>query len=176
MKKFTLFTSVVLIAMLTGCATYYTERDTQAVVALSKADGPKYNTEWKIDQTRTTAKGSAKVWFGLFVSGEAKYADLPGWWNVAFFPSSRAINKAKAAATYNACEQTKADALVGVAYKYKVTSYLFFSTIDCEVVGYPANITGFTLQDHQSVLIDEGKKVIHLKPWEVLQDYTSDKE
>lgn len=175
MKKFTLLTSVALIAMLTGCVSYHTERDTQSVINPSAEEGPKYNTEWKIDQTRTTAKGSAKVWFGLFVSGEAKYANVPGW-NLGFFPTDRAVNKAKAAATYNACEQTKADALLGVAYKYKVTDYFFFSTIDCEVVGYPANITGLTLQEHQSILIDEGKKIVRMKPWEVLQDYTSDKE
>ena len=174
MKKLTFFAGLALAMLMTGCVSYHTERNTQAVVNPSAEAGPKYRTEWDISQTRTKANGSATVWFGLFVSGDAKYADVPGW-NVGFLPSDRAVSKAKSAATYVACENTKADALVGVAYKYKVTDYFFYSVVDCEVVGYPAQITGIKVQEHQSILIDEGKKIVRMEPWETLQDYTSDK-
>ena len=174
MKKITFFTGLALAMLMTGCVSYHTERNTQAVVAPSAEAAPKYRTEWNISQSRTTASGSARVWFGLFVSGDAKYANVPGW-NVGFLPTDRAVNKAKSAATYVACENTKADALLNVAYKYKVTDYIIFSNVECEVVGYPAQITGVKLQENQSYLIDEGKKVIRMKTWETLENYTSDK-
>jgi hypothetical protein len=174
MKKIAFFAMACVATFVTGCVSYHTERDTQSIVNPSADQGPTYRTNWKIEQKRTSATGSARVWFGLFVSGDAKYANVPGW-NMGFLPSDRAVSKAKAAATYAACEQTNADALLGVAYKYKMTDYIIFSTVDCEVEGYPAKVTGLTLQDTKPVLIDDGKKVIRMKTYETLEDYTSKK-
>ncbi|MBQ9693617.1 MAG: hypothetical protein IJV69_02550 [Kiritimatiellae bacterium] len=174
MKKVMVLAGLVL-AVLTGCVSYHTERDTQALASPSAGHAPNYRTEWKISNERTTAHGSAQVWFSLFVSGDAKYAEVPGF--PAFFPTDRAVQKAKSAATYEACEKTKADALLGVAYKYKVTNYFYiFSTVDCEVVGYPANVTGLKLQEDQPILIDKTKGILRLKPWETLKDYSSSAE
>ncbi len=174
MRRVMLIASVALMA-LTGCTTYYAERNTQDQVSLLPQSGPYYRSEWQISDTRTKALGTARVWFGFLTSGEPKYADVPGL-NLPFFPTDRAIYRAKSAATYNACEQTKADALLGVAYKYMVTNYLIFSTVECEVVGYPARVAGMKLLEDHPVLVDDTTKVIRIKPWETLTDCSSAKK
>ena len=164
-------TAALALLALTGCTSYHTERATQALVNPGPLNGPEYRTEWDISQKKVTAEGTAHVNFWVFTSGENKYADVPGL-NLGFFPTDRAIHKAKAAATYEACVQNKADALLGVTYSYKVTDYFFTSTVECTVQGFPATVTGLKLLEDKPVLIDKGKEVIRIKPHETLLDYS----
>lgn len=170
MKKVLTFAGLALLA-LTGCTSYYTERGSQAQLDPWAITPDGYRSEWAIAEQRTSAKGSARVLFWVFTSGDAKYANVPGckW---SFWPSDRAVNLAKAAATYNACEKSNADALLGVAYKYKVTDYFFTSTVECEVVGFPANVTALKFPESKPILLTPEQKIVRLHPWETLEDYT----
>lgn len=168
MKKSALFFGLATLA-LAGCTSYYTERGAQSQVDPYPTLPPGYRTEWNVAEQRTKAEGSARVWFWFFTSGDPKHAEVPGL-NMPFFPSDRAIYRAKAAATYNACEQANADALLGVSYKYTVTNYFFTSKVECEVVGFPATITALKFREDQPVLIDKSKEIIRIKPWERLID------
>lgn len=172
MKKVLTLAGLALLA-LTGCTSYYTERAAQSQIDPYAVGTEGYVTEWNIADKRTSAKGTARVLFWVFTSGEPKYADVPDSLP-AFWPTDRAINKAKAAATYTACEQTKADALLGVAYKYKVTDYFFTSTVECEVIGFPANVKGLKIPDSKAVLINADQKIMRLSPWEKLEDHTKE--
>lgn len=164
--------AALTLAALTGCTSYYTERGAQALVNPGPLDGPEYRTEWKVADAKTSASGSAKVLFWVFTSGEPKYAEVPGSLGGGFFPTDRAIHKAKAAATYEACAKNNADALLGVTYSYKITDYFFTSVVDCTVQGFPATVTGVKLTEDKPVLIDSSKEVIRIKPHETLLDYS----
>lgn len=164
MKKVMSIAAVALFAF-AGCTSYHTDRATQAQVEPVSYAGPGYHTEWKVADQRAKGEGCARAWFGIWTSGDSKYADVPGL-HVPFFARDRAILRAKSSATYNAIEQTKADALLGAAYKYTVTNCLFFTTVKCEVVGFPADVTGVKLHEDQPVLVDKTKEIIRIKPWE----------
>lgn len=168
MKKAMVLAGLALVA-LTGCTSYYTERGAQAQIDPHAEFAPGYRTEWNVAESRTKAEGSASVWFWFFTSGEPRYAEVPGL-NMPFLPTGRAIYRAKAAATYNACEQAGADALMGVSYKYTVTDYFFTSKVECEVVGFPATISAIKIIEDQPVLIDDTKELIRIKAWENLID------
>lgn len=171
MSKIVFFAGLIL-ATLTGCVTYHTERGTQALENPSAGDVPNYRTEWEVSQKRVTAEGFSRIWFGFIVSGETKYAEVPGW-HLATSASSRAIHRAKAAATYEACDETNADALLGISYRYKLTNYLFFTTVSCEATGFPATVRRLVIQEDQPILIDKNQELIRLKPWEKVQNYSS---
>ncbi len=168
MKHATTLAGLALLA-LTGCTSYHTERATQALVNPGPMGGPEYRTEWDVSPKKVTAEGTARVNFWVFTSGESKYADVPGL-NLGFFPTDRALYKAKAAATYEACVANKADALLGVTYSYKITDYFLISTVECTVQGFPATVTGVKLLEDKPVLIDKTKEVIRIKPHETLID------
>jgi len=52
-------------------------------------------------------------------------------------------SKARNAALYKACQQSKCDALIGALYDVKTVSYgPFFKKSTCTVEGWPARITG----------------------------------
>lgn len=157
MKQFLPLAGLALLAF-TGCVSYHTERNTQALVNPGPMNGPEYRTEWEIAQKKVTAEGNARVNFWVFTSGENKYADVPGF-DLGFFPSDRALHMAKAAATYEACVRNNADALLGVTYSYKITDYFFTSTVECTVQGFPATVTGLKLLEDKPVLIDKNKEV-----------------
>lgn len=164
--------AMLSLAALTGCTAYYTERGAQAMINPSSANGPVYKTDWEVSPKRTKAEGTARVLFWVFTSGEPKYAEVPGL-NLGFFPTDRAIYKAKAAATYEACTKNNADALLGVTYNYKITDYFFVSTVECEVQGFPAKVSGVSILEDKPVLVDKDKTLIRLKTYETPEDYSS---
>ena len=125
--------AVVALATLTGCVSYYTETETQALVNPAAGTNPVYRTEWDIKTNKVSADGSARILFWIFTSGEPKYADIPC--HSGFFPTDRAVYKAKAAATYTACTNSKSDALLGAIYNYKITNYFFTSTVELAARG-----------------------------------------
>lgn len=168
--KLTPFACAALgLIALTGCTSYYTERGAQPLVNPGALAGPEYHTDWQVADKKVSAEGSAKVLFWVFTSGEPKYAEVPGF-TAGIFPIDRAIYKAKAAATYEACAANKADALLGVTYSYKITDYFFTSVVECQVQGFPATITGVKIQEDRPVLIDKTKELIRVKPYESIQD------
>lgn len=161
--------SALGLIALTGCTSYYTERGAQPLVNPGALSGPEYHTDWKVSDKKVTAEGSAKVLFWVFTSGEPKYAEVPGF-TAGIFPTDRAIYKAKAAATYEACAANGADALLGVTYSYKITDYFFTSVVECQVQGFPATISGVKLVEDRPVLIDKTKELIRVKPYESILD------
>lgn len=168
--KLTPFACAALgLIALTGCTSYYTERGAQPLVNPGALAGPEYHTDWQVADKKVSAEGSAKVIFWVFTSGEPKYAEVPGF-TAGIFPIDRAIYKAKAAATYEACAANKADALLGVTYSYKIIDYFFTSVVECQVQGFPATITGVKIQEDRPVLIDKTKELIRVKPYESIQD------
>lgn len=157
---------------LVGCTSYHTERGAQSRVEPAALAGPEYNTEWTTGEERVTGEGTARVLFWVFNTGDGKYAEVPGF-NIALLPTATAIQDAKAAATYDACEKHGADAILGAVYHYTVTSGLFWKTVECQIEGYPANITGVKLLDSKPVLIDKDAQVVRIKPSEQIIDMTS---
>ncbi len=162
--------AVVALATLTGCVSYYTETETQALVNPAAGTNPVYRTEWDIKTNKVSADGSARILFWIFTSGEPKYADIPC--HSGFFPTDRAVYKAKAAATYTACTNSKSDALLGAIYNYKITNYFFTSTVECSVRGFPATVSGIKLIEDKPILIDKDSQIVRVKQDETVIDYT----
>ena len=144
MNKMFFLVGLCLVA-LTGCVTYHAERGAQALENPTPFEGPNYRTEWSISEQRVTAQGFSRIWLGFLVSAETKYTEAPGE-HFTLSASERAIQYAKAAATYEACDQTNADALLGISYRYKVTNYLIFTTVSCEATGFPASVTRLVIE------------------------------
>lgn len=104
---------------LSGCTSYRIDNETHAVVTPNYEDGPSYITKWNAETNRVAATSNAGVLFGIFSCGEGKFAPVPGMMGFSIFPTRRAMNVAKQGATYNACVDNSADALVGAMYKYR---------------------------------------------------------
>ncbi len=160
-----------------GCVSYYTEAGSQNLVAPEYLGGPNYYTQYEVSPTKVKASGTSKVWFWLFTSGDPKYADIDygSFWD-CFWPSRYAVNRAKSAATYDACEKAKADHLLAATYRYVVTNYFFVSTVKCEVSGFPATGTGVKWVERKPILIEKNKEIIYVEPHEVVSDMTQPRE
>jgi len=160
MKKALLLAGTALLA-LTGCVSHHTDRGAQAMATPVSEGGPAYHTNWDVARTRTSANASAGVILGIFTTGEGLYAKTPTLFP-GFLPLGTAIEDAKAAATYKACNAAKADALLGAIYDYQVRDYFFVKWIDCSVRGYPAVMTSVEITKDKPVLIGKDQQLVRI--------------
>ena len=72
MKKLILFASVALLALLSGCTTYYRDSVADHLTYSSGVANARYVTEFEIDKIRVKAEGTAAVLFGIFHIAEDK--------------------------------------------------------------------------------------------------------
>ncbi len=166
MKKLLIPLAGTVIA-LSGCTSYRIDNETHAVVTPKYKDGPIYATKWTAGTNRVTATSKAGVWFGFWGCGEGKYAPVPGFMGFSIFPTKRAMNVSKQGATYNACVNNGADALVGAMYKYKVKNYFcVYHSVECTVAAYPAMMDGVEFIKDKPVAIRNDYNVIRIKPYE----------
>ncbi len=150
----------VLSAMvvLSGCVSYRTERSAQQMRIPKPETPPIYETEWETGNIPVTGNAEASVLFWFFSSSDSKFADIEGA-KFSISPTSRAIHKAKSAATYAALEASGADALLASSYDYKIEDYFFFQKITCTAKGFPAKIKGVSIPKDKPIVLGEGERI-----------------
>lgn len=146
MKKLTMAAiGMVACSVMTGCmSSAVTKGGSYANLPDPKPD--EYQIHWENEDNLTET--TATVHGGMF--GFCGTSDKAPWMlrdqeAVNFFGARiyTIESKARNAALYKACQQSKCDALIGAMYEVQTESYgPFFSTSVCKVKGWPARITG----------------------------------
>ena len=150
MKKIAVYTSIIAGALFaTGCST------TNA----SKLSGPASAVTTTLVATPDVEKGDkitgtvtiTKILGGLITLGDTKYADGVQFTSsvnqqqqgfLASILGDQTYARAKAAASYKACENNGADLILCPSYVMDKTDYLLFSTTTCKVDGFKGVIKG----------------------------------
>ncbi|MGN0847289.1 MAG: hypothetical protein ACI4RA_07900 [Kiritimatiellia bacterium] len=136
---------IAVCSIVTGCmSSAVTKGGSYANLPDPKPD--EYLIHW--ENADNTIEATATVCGGIF--GFCNYSDKAPWMlrdqeSRNFFGHRiySLEDKARNAALYKACQQTKCDALIGANYDVETESYgPFFSTSTCKVKGWPARITG----------------------------------
>ena len=108
-----------------------------------------YRIHWENEDN--TIETTAKVcggWFGIFgPSDKAPWMlrdqESVNTFGPFTFHEYSLRSKARNAALYKACQQTKCDAIIGAMYEVEIESFgPFFEIATCKVKGWPARITG----------------------------------
>ena len=165
MKKLLGF--VLLSASVSGCISVDTYRegavDPQA--GLSDNSANPYKINYTLGQQRVKGTGKSECWCWFFSSNDGKHMNYPG------FCMDAGISSAKESATFDAVDSAKADALMGAMYRYTKTSKWlgFYKSVECEVVGFPAFVSGIEKIEDRPVIINKEEQVIRLKPWEKVE-------
>jgi len=103
-----------------------------------------YQADVVTGKQAVSGEASVHSLFGIISWGVSKYADN------AFVTTSASplqltvdpLTVAKQGATYNACEASKADAILAAKYQIEVADYFVYKVIKAKVTGYPATIKG----------------------------------
>ena len=151
MKKLTIIAiGMVACAVMTGCmSSAATKGGTYANLPDPKPDEYQIHWENTTGMSRADRKEfSATVCGGMF--GFCGKSDKAPWMlrdqEARNFFGVRIYgleSKARNAALFKACRDTKCDALIGADYEVETESYgIFFSKSTCTVKGWPARITG----------------------------------
>lgn len=170
-----------MLFVLTGCTTTY--RDAQAMyldTPPSSGTTPFY-TDYKVDQNRIASRGESSVLFWVFHFSEGKQCIVNSNPKLSFFsplldllsPTQKAVNNAKGAAVFNACESAQADHLLGATFEYRITNYFFYAKVFCTVKGYPAVSKGVKMLDKQPIILNKWQKIDYVSPFGVVKDYSS---
>jgi len=165
MKKL-LIPAVLTCVAATGCVSIntYREGDVEPQEGLQDYSANPYKINYDLGQQRVKGSGKSECWFWFFSSGDGRHMSYPG---VCF---DSGVATAKESATFDAVESAKADALMGAMYRYTKTSKFWgiYKSVDCEVIGFPAKVSGIEKIEDRPVLIKKEDQVIRLKPWEKL--------
>ena len=165
MKKLTL---VALVAvMFAGCTSIEITREgsyNDAQLRMQDVSGNPYHIDWDVAPTRVEGTGKATCWFWFFASTDGRTYAAPG------FTFDSAISAAKDAATYDAVEKAKSDALLGCMYRITKTSKWLgiYKETKADVKGFPANVKSIELSKDRPVLVDKDFQIVRLPSWEEL--------
>lgn len=165
MKKLAI--AAAAAAMFAGCTSVEISREgsyNDAQLKMSDISDNPYHIDWDVAKTRVEGSGSATCWFWFFSSTDGRSYSAPG------FTFDAAVSAAKDAATYDAVEKAKSDALLGCMYRVTKTSKwlgIYKETV-AEVKGFPANVKSIELSKDRPVLINKDLQVIRLPSWEKL--------
>lgn len=169
MKKMLLLLcgAVAVIAGVTGCSTTYREAGADYLSRPKDAGSIPYYTEFSVSPRRVESKGNATVILGFFQISEGKQCligsdpNLSVWSKIMeyFSPTQMAINNAKGAAVYNACERHNADQVLGASFEYKISNYLIFASVECTVKGFPATVTSVKVLAPKPIVLNEWQRV-----------------
>jgi hypothetical protein len=174
MKKLILFASVALLALLSGCTTYYRDSIADHLTYSTGVANARYVTEFEIDKTRVKAEGTAAVLFGIFHIAEDKRCLSMQDPNFSIFeflgkilsPTYITIQNAKNVALFNACETYGADQLMGTTFDYVVKNYLFFARVECTVKGFPAKAKAVKVIDKKPIILNKWQKIEYIAPYD----------
>ncbi|MDO5461976.1 MAG: hypothetical protein Q4F99_00605 [bacterium] len=139
MKKMLTLAGVAL-ALMTGCISANTSDGAKAVeFSVEKA----YTADVEVQEAAVSADATVNCLFGFITWGVSGYADEafktanPG---LSLLKDPNTV--AKQGAVYNACEEKKADYLLGATYRIDTEDYFVFKKIKCTATGYPATVKG----------------------------------
>ena len=142
MKKSMLFAAFAFIAFaITGCTAVNTSQGAYAPdVTITKS----YTAN--IDHKDVAVSGQATVYnlFGILTWGVSSFADdaFVSTSNSSLRLTTNPMDVAKQGATYNACEASGSDMLLGAKYKVDTQDYIVFKIITCDASGFPGVLKG----------------------------------
>ena len=144
MKKVSLVVAVVCAMVgFTGCMS--TNTNDAAVVAPAKVLEKEFKSDIVTKEAKVSGEANINCLFGFIIWGASSFADD------AFVETSTSpfpirfanpMTLVKQAATYEACKGAKADYILGAKYKVDTKDYFVFKQINCQVVGFPAELVG----------------------------------
>lgn len=182
MKTLTFLLAGTIGALLTttGCTTYYCDAGADYLERQESVSRSPYYTEFEVSQNRISGQGESSVLLWIFQFSDGKYClrnrnprlSLANQVLEFLSPTQKAVGNAKNSALYNACESAPADQLLGTAFEYKITNYLFYSTVECNVKGFPATVKGVKMLEKQPVILNNWQKIEYLAPYEIPQVYS----
>ena len=156
-----------LAAAFTGCTSVEITREgsyNDAQLKMRDCSDNPYHIDWDIAHERVTGSGSSTCWCWFFSSSDGRAYDAPG------FSFGSGVSAAKDAATYDAVEKVKCDALLGCMYRLTKTSKWlgFYKETKAEVKGFPANVKSIELIKDRPVILEKDKQIIRLNNWEYI--------
>jgi len=165
MKK--IMAMAALAAAVAGCTSVEITREgsyNDAQLKMRDCSDNPYHIDWDIQHSRVEGSGRSTCWFWIFSSTDGRAYAAPGF----TFDSGAAA--AKDAATYDAVEKAKCDALLGCMYRVTKTSKCLgmYKETKAEVKGFPANVKSIELIKDRPVLIDKDHQIIRLNNWETI--------
>ena len=163
--------SCLALVTLSGCVSYHKEAG--AHYLMRPEPGPvnaRYVTKYQIDQKRISGLGEASVLFGIFQFSEGKFCKLATDPQLSVFsklaeyfsPTQKAVDNAKSAALFNACENNQADQILGATFEYTISNYVVFASVKCAARGFPARVEKIELQDKVPVILNNWQKVEYI--------------
>ena len=141
MKKVLMLAAVCAVAaFMTGCmATHTNDAASAAKVCVSK----KFDADIVAGKKAVAGTATVHNLFGIFTWGVSNFADD------AFVTSGNSLQLtvspltvAKQGATFNACKAAKADMLLAAKYNIKISDFVVYKSVKCDVTGYPGVIKG----------------------------------
>ena len=165
MKKLAIVT--VVAALFAGCTSVEITREgsyNDAQLKMTDISDNPYHIDWDVAKERVDGEGRATCWCWFFASSDGRSYSAPS------FTFDAAVSAAKNAATYDAVEKAKSDALLGCMYRVTKTSKWlgFYKETKAEVKGFPANVKSIELSKDRPVLVDNDVQIIRLPSWEKL--------
>ena len=156
-----------LAAAFAGCTSVEIAREgsyNDAQLKMRDCSDNPYHIDWDIAHERVTGSGSSTCWCWFFSSSDGRAYDAPG------FSFGSGVSAAKDAATYDAVEKAKCDALLGCMYRLTKTSKWlgFYKETKAEVKGFPANVKSIELIKDRPVILEKDKQIIRLNNWEYI--------
>lgn len=152
--------------MLCGCLSTdtYRDGDIDPQRGLQDNSANPYVIDYKIRPQRVKGKGRSDCWCWFFASNDGRHMTAPG------FTFDSSVRSAKESATFDAVAAAKADTMVGAIYTYTQNSTWlgFHKWVECEVIGFPADVAGVEKVESRPVLLKKDEQVIRVKPWEKL--------
>ncbi len=129
------------------------------------SDNP-YHIDWDIEHQRVEGSGASSCWFWFFSSSDGRAYAAP------VFSFDSGVAAAMDAATYDAVEKAKCDALLGCMYRTTKTSKWLgiYKEVKAEVRGFPANVKSIELIKDRPVLLDKEHQIIRLNNWETISE------
>jgi hypothetical protein len=179
MKKTNVFLLLAFatVTFFTSCSTVNKAMQSAPILSRSVELDP-IKADLSVDQSKKL-KGESSSSYLLFfrLTGDSKYAD-----NISYSAEAKtterllsflnpfkifktiatgdAVGKVKAAAAYNALENSNADVLVHPMYTITEKSYLIFYVYKAEVSGYGGVYKNFRNEKQKIMILDNGKEIM----------------
>lgn len=143
MKKFFLLAmSVAAAVIMTGCFAVHTNDATATVKVDVKS--PEFKADVAVGKTAVSGEATVHNLFGIISWGVGSFAD-DAFCSTSALPFQLIVpptTVAKQGATYNACDNAKADVILAAKYKLDINDFFVYKAIKCKVTGYPGTIKG----------------------------------
>ncbi len=141
MKKALLLAAVCAVAaFVSGCIANHTnDAATGAKACVTK----KFEADIVAGKTKVSGKAMVHNVLGIITWGVNDYADdafVSGAPSLQLFASPLTV--AKQGATFNACNDAKADMLLAAKYKIKISDFFVYKKVECDVTGFPGVVKG----------------------------------